>query len=174
MKFLYYICFLCLIFVYGCDNNNEQGNDNSVACGSGQSAYLGCWQTPNCVPPVDSSSSYPGYKYVINFSNDERIVQTVLSFDNSSCSGSPVNEFEAVSEAWDYKELGAETLPSGLAGYRLELFGIPEAQLLVAVTSNNQLCISDNFYFLGGFYRVDYPPGITDVDYNNCFDFVSR
>jgi hypothetical protein len=98
MKFLNNVCFLCLIFVYGCDNNNEngnQGNDNSVACGSGQSAYLGCWKTPDCVPPVDSNSSYPGYKYIINFSNDQGIFQTVLSFDNSSCSGSPVNEFEA-------------------------------------------------------------------------------
>ena len=161
------IIMIILVLLEGC-GKDESSNNNITACGSGSSPYYGCWDYTTCISN-DFEPEGPNWQAIsLNFTSNNKIIQKIKSYTNSTCTGTPKydSEFDA---DYTFEEMGPETLPSGLTGYRLRMFGIDEAQILVAITASNQICISNNFYFSAGAYRIRFPISDTDVDYSNCF-----
>jgi hypothetical protein len=164
-----YLVGVILMALVAC-GSEDKGNSEEIKCQSGSSPYYGCWTSPKCFL-ADAVPEDPEWRvFKLDFTLDHKIVQNVKSYNNSSCSGASFDEITDSFVLPSFEELNSEVLPSGLAGYRLRMDGIEDAYLLVSVTPSNQLCISNNLFYLLGFFRYTYPLTDDDVDFDNCFD----
>lgn len=164
------------ILVSGCGGG---GGSNSLACGTGNSPYYGCWITPGCQSvsnPINNLEVWSTMGY--NFAADGKIYESVKVYTNSSCTGSPNYTRDGFTD-FTFIELGTELLASGLTGYRLQVEDVTTggqgvSEVLVAVTASNQLCLSSSLQLASAesyIFVLQQTP--TDVDLvNNCLDAV--
>jgi len=170
---------LGLVLVAGCggsgDGNGSAGTVGSVACGSGNSPYLGCWRTIGCQPVQNPYGSDPVWginRY--NFASDGKIYEQGAIYSNSNCTGATLYEWDQFTD-FAFTDMGSETLASGPTGYRLNVEDVTTngqgtTEVLVAVI-NNQLCLSSSFQLASAnSYALFFDQTPTDVDYNNCLD----
>lgn len=173
---------LSILLITGCgggdDNAATAGTNNSVACGTGNSPYYGCWVTSGCQSvqnPFDNQPVWGVIRY--NLASNGNIYDQVKIYTNSSCTGSPVYNEESFTDL-AFGELSTEMLQSGLTGYRLRVEDVTTSgqgvsEVLVTVTSNNQLCLSNNLQLTAEGYVFVFQSNATDVDLvSNCLDGV--
>ena len=179
LKYLAYLG-LSIFCVFGCGGGGDSApgttSGGSVACGTGNSPYYGCWVTPGCQSIENPISNDPVWGVIrYNFASDGKIYDHVKVYTNSSCTGTPVYDEEAFTDL-AFQELNSEMLQSGLTGYRLQVedvttAGQASAEVLVTVTANSQLCLSSNLQLTADGYVFVYSSDATDVDLvNNCLD----
>jgi hypothetical protein len=97
---------------------------------------------------------------------DGRMVRSEVNFATTDCSGN--GTFSDTSDDGTYRDLGAETLPDGAAGHRLEIVkpGSDPSSALVGfylINGEGELCLSNNL----GLNNVENLDS-TDVDYEHC------
>jgi len=178
---------LVMVLITGCgsDDGDGDGDGNGwssslAACGTGDSPYLGCWVTPGCQSvdnPVNNLLVWSTIRY--NFASDGKIYDHVKTYTNSSCVGTPVFDQESFTD-FTFSEIGAgpEMLQSGLTGYRLHVEDVTSGgqgvtEVLVAVTANNQLCLSSSLQLASAQSYVlvfDQTPADVDLVNSNCLD----
>lgn len=169
---------ISLVLLAGCSSSDDTDNGGGlVACGSGNSPYYGCWVTSGCQSIENPFGNEPVWGVVrYNFASNGNIYDQVKVYTNSSCNGSPVYNDESFTD-FTFSELGTEMLQSGLTGYRLRVEDVTTngqgvSEVLVAVTANSQLCLSDNLQLssANGYVFV-LQQNATDVDLvSNCLD----
>lgn len=169
---------LCMSFllVTACGGGGDGGNGGTVACSEGSSPYYGCWITPGCQAvdnPVNNEPVWAIDRF--SFSTNGHIDELIKVYTNSSCTGTPVYQEESFTDL-AFEELGTETLPSGLTGYRLRVEDVQTngqgvSEVLVSV-ANNQLCLSNNLQLSAGGYAFFFQTNATEVDFNNCLDGI--
>jgi len=176
---------LVMVFVTGCGGDDSGGGEVSsfAACGTGNSPYLGCWVTQGCQSvenPVNNVLVWSTIRY--NFASDGKIYDHVKTYTNSSCNGTPVYDQESFTD-FTFSEIGTgpEMLQSGLTGYRLQVEDVTTggqgvSEVLVAVTANNQLCLSSSLQLASAQIYVfvwAQTPADVDLFNNNCLDAVN-
>lgn len=163
-----------LLLLAGCSSGGGDGA-GVPACSSADVPYVGCWITAGCQSMDNPASSQPVWGNIrYNFALDGNIYNLVRVYTNSSCSGSPVYRQEQFLDL-SYVDQGPEVLQSAITAYRLTVQDVDigpqgDSEVLVHVTSDNQLCLSSNLLLTVNGYSFYLNEDATDIDFNNCLE----
>ena len=170
---------LPLFVACGGGGGGSGSGGGSVSCADGASPYIGCWVTQGCQSIDNNVNNQPVWGVIRwEFVAEGSIRRQIDVYLESSCSGSPVYQDEKTTDLI-FQELDAEMVTPQLSGYRLLVEDITTngqaaADVLVAITANNELCLSDNLQLSANGYRFIYntsPPVPPTLDLvNNCLD----
>lgn len=154
-----------VLLLTGCSGSNRS---------SSASELLGEWKTRICDFEPGSTYYDAGHweEVVYDFKRDERIIKTLLVYDDSTCSG----EFQRIESAdgmssAGFSDLGEAQLEEGVDGgvLQLRLFFLNESYTYEGfyTVSDQTICFSDLFNFdtIAISASID---GRTAIDYENC------
>jgi hypothetical protein len=166
---------LSLVFLGACSSG---GDDGPASCAAGDAPYIGCWITAGCQSmdnPVNNMPVWGNIRY--EFASNGKINNLVKVYTNSSCTGAPQFQEAQFLDLY-FVDQGAEQLPSTIIANRLSVqdvdVGAPsESEVLVHVTSDNRLCLSNNLILDIDGYTFYFNENATDIDFNNCLESAS-
>ncbi|WP_455223328.1 hypothetical protein [Kaarinaea lacus] len=163
-----------LLLLASCSSGDD-GGSGLPGCSTGDAPYVGCWITAGCQSMDNPASNQPVWGHIrYNFALDGNIYNLVRVYTDSSCTGSPVYQQEQFLDL-SYVDQGAEVLQSAITAYRLTVQDVDvgpqyDSEVLVHVTSDNRLCLSNNLLLTVDGYTFYFNEDATDIDFNNCLE----
>ena len=122
--------------------------------------------------PVNDIPVWGNIRY--EFATNGNINNLVKVYTNSSCAGAPVFQEEQFLEL-SFVDQGAEQLPSTITANRLTVQSLNapeprESGVLVHVTDDSRLCLSNNLILNVDGYIFIRGEDATAIDFNNCLE----